>query len=101
MLPCPHRVPQDLCTGADIACWFGPPYNKWYVGQIAEVNKRRTKQMNVTALFLDGGAGEVCVSKEQCGLDKTWVLVGHQIVLDTWGVSQELVLVWRVPLSVI
>ena len=39
-------------------------------------------QVNVTALFLDGAAGQVCVSKEEYGPDETWVLVGKQVVLD-------------------
>ena len=47
-----------------------------------EVNKRRTKQENVTALFVDGGAGKICVSKEEYGPDKSWVLVGNQVVID-------------------
>ena len=74
VLPCPNRVPQDLYTGSDIACWFGPPYNKWCVGQIVQASYEA--QVYVTALFLDGAAGQVCVSKEEYGPDETWVLVG-------------------------
>ena len=44
VLPCPEKLPHDLNTGQKLARWFGPPYNKWYVGTITEVNRRRTRR---------------------------------------------------------
>jgi hypothetical protein len=51
VLPCPAKLPHDLELGGKLARWFGPPYNAWYVGKIAEVNKRRTKSENVSVEF--------------------------------------------------
>ena len=36
-----------------VARWFGTPFNAWYVGKIVQINKRRTKQDNVSAEFND------------------------------------------------
>jgi len=35
----------------------GPPYNSWYVGNIAEINKCRTKMENVSVEFKDDTYG--------------------------------------------
>lgn len=43
VLPCPTKLPHDLQVSQKLARCFGPPYNSWYVGNIAEINKRRTK----------------------------------------------------------
>ena len=53
MLPCPTKLPHDLEVGQKMALWFGPPYNTWYVGNIVEVNKKRTKSENVSVAFYD------------------------------------------------
>ena len=53
VLPCPTKLPHDLQVSQKLARWFGPPYNSWYVGSIAEVNKRRTKMENVSVEFKD------------------------------------------------
>ena len=36
-----------------LARCFGLPYNAWFVGAIKEINRRRTKQENVTVEFSD------------------------------------------------
>ena len=36
-VPCPTKLPHDLQVSQNLARWFGPPYNSWYVGSIAEV----------------------------------------------------------------
>ena len=50
MLPCPARLPHDLEVGQKLARWFGEGYNS--VGTSArspsKVNRRRTKQENVS-----------------------------------------------------
>jgi len=51
VLPCPARLPHDLQVGQKLARWFGEGYNKWYVGKITEVNRRRTKQENVSVVW--------------------------------------------------
>ena len=54
---------------------FGSPYNKWYVGSIKEVNKRRTKSENVTAEFNDAKYGltfgHFCASQETYCMGQT------------------------------
>ena len=57
VLPCPTKLPHDLQVSQKLARWFGPPYNSWYVGSIAEVNKRRTKMENVPVEFKDDTYG--------------------------------------------
>ena len=85
VLPCPSRLPHDLEVAQKIARWFGPPYNKWYVGNITEVNKRRTKSENISAEFEheeDGTTwGHFNASAEDYGADKLWVVL-EPIALD-------------------
>ena len=86
VLSCPSNVPGDLETGTFVARWFGAPYNKWYVGKILEVNKRRTVQENVTAItFTDEVDGETLghfvASKDNYGADRDWVLL-KQITIE-------------------
>ena len=38
ILPCPSRVPQDVCKGEHIAIWFGTGYNKWVAGVVNKVD---------------------------------------------------------------
>jgi len=80
-LHCPARVPGDLFVGQRIACWFGPPFSKWYVGTITDVNRRRTKTDNVEAEF-EGGSGQLVCDAAEYGAHKSWVLVGEQVVVD-------------------
>ena len=65
--------------GQKLARWFGPPYNKWYVGTITEVNRRRTKQENVSVEFVDDKYGTTwghfLASAEDYGADKLWVVL--------------------------
>eukprot|EP00966_Prymnesium_polylepis_P333320 7388792-Prymnesium_polylepis.1 len=79
VLPCPAKLPHDLELGGKLARWFGPPYNAWYVGKIAEVNKRRTKSENVSVEFNDETYGETrgtfVAEPDTYGADKLWVLL--------------------------
>ena len=79
VLPCPDKLPHDLKTGQKLARWFGPPYNKWYVGTISEVNRRRTKQENVSVEFVEDKYGTTwghfLASAEDYGADKLWVVL--------------------------
>ena len=79
VLPCPTRVPHDLELGRKVALWFGEGYNAWYMGKIELVNKRRTKQDNVTAEFCDETYGKTwghwCASMDNYGADHKWVLL--------------------------
>ena len=78
-LPCPAKLPHDLEVSQKLARWFGPPYNAWYVGNIAEVNKRRTKSENVSVEFDDDTYGETrgmfVAAAETYGTDKLWVVL--------------------------
>ena len=70
-----------------MAMWFGAPYNKWYVGKINKVDRRRTKTENVIAEFNDEEYGKtlghVVVDKDTYGADKKWcILKGIPIALD-------------------
>ena len=67
-LPCPAKLPHDLEVSQKLARWFGPPYNAWYVGNIAEVNKRRTKSENVSVAFYDETYSYVTQYGETCGM---------------------------------
>ena len=64
VLPCPTKLPHDLQVSQKLARWFGPPYNSWYVGSIAEVNKRRTKMENVSVEFKDDTYGVTALADE-------------------------------------
>ena len=72
-------MPHDLEDGQKIAKWFGPPYNVWYVGKIVQVNKRKTKQDNVSAEFHDKADGKTwghfLASEDTYGANRTWVLL--------------------------
>ena len=54
-------------------------HNSWYVGEIKQVNKRRTKTENVAAEFVDEVYGTTwghfIADPETYGLDKEWVLL--------------------------
>ena len=62
-----------------VARWFGEGYNAWHVGKIIDVNKRRTKQDNITAEFDDAEEGRTwghwCASADNYGADRQWVLL--------------------------
>ena len=76
---CPAKLPHDLAEGQKLARWFGSPYNKWYVGKITEVNRRRSKQENVAVEFVDEEDGTTwahfVASAEDYGADKLWVVL--------------------------
>ena len=55
---CPERLPNDIKVADKLALWFGPPYNTWHVGNVAEVNYRRTKSENVSVEFKDDTDGD-------------------------------------------
>ena len=74
-------MPGDLTIDLKVAFWFGVPYNKWFVGTITSVNRRRTKTENVEAEF-EGGPGQLVCTAETYGIDKAWVLVREQIDLE-------------------
>ena len=70
-----------------VARWFGTPFNAWYVGKIVQINKRRTKQDNVSAEFNDETYGTTWghwpAASETYGADRKWVLLNPTpIVLD-------------------
>jgi len=79
VLPCPTKLPHDLQVSQKLARWFGPPYNSWYVGSIAEVNKRRTKMENVSVEFKDDTygvtRGTFVAEADTYGADKLWVVL--------------------------
>ena len=77
-MPCPARVPKDLVVGNRVAFWFGPPFDKWCIGKITEINKRKTTSDNVKVQFEDGPVN-LLVSTETYGVEKEWVLLGEQI----------------------
>ena len=52
----PANEECDLQVSQKLAVWFGPPYNSWNVGNIAEINKR-TKMENVSVEFKDDTYG--------------------------------------------
>jgi hypothetical protein len=85
LLPCPSRLPHDLEVGQKLARWFGHPYNSWYMGKIAEVNKRRTKSENVSVEFTHETEGETrgifVAERETYGASRLWVLM-EQIPID-------------------
>ena len=62
-----------------LALWFGPPYNAWHVGNVAEVNYRRTKSENVSVEFKDDTDGETrgkfLATADTYGANKLWVLL--------------------------
>ena len=72
-------MPHELEIGQKVARWFGPPYNAWYTGKIVLVNKRKTKQDNVTAEFCDEINGTTWAnflgSEDTYGANRTWVLL--------------------------
>ena len=85
---------HDLNTGQKLARWFGPPYNKWYVGTITEVNRRRTKQENVSVEFIDENYGTTwghfLASADDYGADKLWVVLDLiPIQLDSDGDADD------------
>ena len=41
-------MPHDLEVGMKVTRWFSYPYNAWFVGEVFEVNRRRTKTENVS-----------------------------------------------------
>ena len=57
----------------------GPPYNSWYVGNIAEINKCRTKMENVSVEFKDDTYGVMrgtfVAEADTYGADKLWLWV--------------------------
>ena len=79
VLPCPTKLPHDLEVSQKLARWFGPPYNSWYVGNIAEINKRRTKMENVSVEFKDDTFGVTrstfVAEADTYGADKLWVVL--------------------------
>ena len=79
VLSCPAKLPHDLAVGQKLARWFGPPYNAWYVGSVAEVNNRRKKSENVSVAFKDDMYGETVgkfvAEANTYGADKQWVLL--------------------------
>ena len=80
MPPKNRQLPHDLEVGQKLARWFGPgPYNAWYVGNIWEVNRRRTKSENVSVEFNDDTYGETrgmfVAAAETYGTDKLWVVL--------------------------
>ena len=79
VLPCPTKLPHDLEVGQRMAQWFGPPYNAWYVGKIAEINRRRTRSENVSVEFNDETDGEtrglMVADAETYGADRLWCLL--------------------------
>ena len=93
MLPCPARLPHDLEVGQRMAQWFGPPYNNWYVGKIAEINKRRTNSENVSVAFTETFGetrGLMVADAETYGAEKLWcVLKAIPIELDSESDSSE------------
>ena len=91
VLPCPARLPHDLQVGQKLARWFGEGYNKWYVGKITEVNRRRTKQENVSVVWslrkrITAATtwGHFLASADDYGADRLWVVLEPiPILLDT------------------
>ena len=79
MPPKNRQLPHDLEVGQKLARWFAPPYNAWYVGNIWEVNRRRTKSENVSVEFDDDTYGETrgmfVAAAETYGTDKLWVVL--------------------------
>ena len=77
--PCPVKLPHDLEEGGKLARWFGQPYNAWYMGAIKEVNRRRTKQENVTVEFVDETHGmtwgHFLADPKTYGADKEWIVL--------------------------
>ena len=80
MLPCAppscrttSRSPRSSRAGS------APPYNSWYVGSVAEVNKRRTKMENVSVEFKDDTygvtRGTFVAEADTYGADKFWVVL--------------------------
>ena len=78
VLPCPAKLPHDLQVGQKLARRFGEGYNNWYVGKITEVNRRRTKQENVSVEFEDEQFGTTwghfLTSADGHGADRLWVV---------------------------
>ena len=76
-----------------VARWFGTPFNAWYVGKIVQINKRRTKQDNVSAEFNDETYGTTWghwpAASETYGADRKWVLQGHTHAPDAPAVGQR------------
>ena len=58
------------------------------MGRITQLNKRHTKQENVTAEF-QGGPGNLIANAEEYGADKTWVIVAEteDLTRDEAGTS--------------
>lgn len=81
ILPCPAKLPHDIQVGAQLAQWFGPPYDAWFIGTVHEVNRRRTKTENVSVRFVSPEDGETrgvfVASAQTYGADKLWVLVSQ------------------------
>ena len=50
------------------------PYNGWFVGDVVQVNRRRTVQENVCVSFPDGD-GMFLADGETYGADKLWCLL--------------------------
>ena len=75
----PRQAPARFDVGQPMAMWFGAPYNKWYVGKINKVDRRRTKTENVIAEFNDEEYGKtlghVVVDKDTYGADKKWCIL--------------------------
>ena len=51
-------MPHDLEVGGKLACWFGYPFDTWYIGKILEVNRRRTVTENVLLEFCSEEEGK-------------------------------------------
>ena len=92
-MPCPAKLPHDLEKGMHsnrMAQWFGPPFNAWYVGEIVEINKRRTKSENVSVKFNDAKYGEtrgkIVAAAETYGINKLWVML-EPIPIELGGSS--------------
>ena len=96
-MPCLARLPHDLQVGQKLARWFGEGYNNWYVGKITEVNRRRTKQENVSVEFEDEQFGTTwghfLASTDDYGADRLWVVlepIPIELDADSDGSSYQL-----------
>ena len=84
MPPKNRQLPHDLEVGQKLSRWFAPTTYApttyaWYVGNIWEVNRRRTKSENVSVEFNDDTYGETrgmfVAAAETYGTDKLWVVL--------------------------
>ena len=77
---CPEKVPSSLiehtsATPSYVSVYFDPPDNKWCLGELRKVNRRKTKTDNVEVYYAEDKRNyDFLFTKDNYGPDKLWVI---------------------------